>query len=307
MSHRVYVMGGYIPHGGTYMAYHLGHILHLHFGYECFIVRCNEESPQNIFDYPMHYPIVDVAGMEKNIGKNDILIFNPSFSNHCFGLRLNCTKLMYIQGFNTYNVIDGFCDHYVCVSDFVQKFIRMVYGFQPSVIPAFIHSEKISPATPWALRPANVILVSGKVYFKELVARFKKHMQARHPDIRYELVISNPLPHADFLNNLGRYRYFMTLSPCEGFGLMPLEAMAAGCAVIGFHGCGGTEFMMPGMDCQVTGYPDLDGLVDQTADLLKHPEKAAQLSDHGRQNAQAYDYASFEKRWVDFLSVKLNR
>ena len=40
-------------------------------------------------------------------------------------------------------------------------------------------------------------------------------------------------------------RVFLTLSPREGFGLPPAEAMASGCYVVGYHSLGGKEFMRP--------------------------------------------------------------
>ncbi|MBJ6761351.1 glycosyltransferase family 4 protein [Myxococcaceae bacterium JPH2] len=38
---------------------------------------------------------------------------------------------------------------------------------------------------------------------------------------------------------------FLTFSHQEGFGLPPVEAMACGCLVVGFHGQGGREFLRP--------------------------------------------------------------
>ena len=38
---------------------------------------------------------------------------------------------------------------------------------------------------------------------------------------------------------------FMAFSEQEGFGLPPLEAMASGCVVVGFHGGGGREYFRP--------------------------------------------------------------
>ena len=48
------------------------------------------------------------------------------------------------------------------------------------------------------------------------------------------------LAHEALLERMSEHRYFLTLSPSEGFGLTQLEAMAAGCTVAGFHGGGGT-------------------------------------------------------------------
>jgi glycosyltransferase involved in cell wall biosynthesis len=38
---------------------------------------------------------------------------------------------------------------------------------------------------------------------------------------------------------------FLSFSQLEGFGLPPLEALACGCLVIGYHGFGGREFFRP--------------------------------------------------------------
>jgi glycosyl transferase family 1 len=43
----------------------------------------------------------------------------------------------------------------------------------------------------------------------------------------------------------GAWVKFLSLSHKESFGLPPLEAMACGCIVAGFHGDGGREYMIP--------------------------------------------------------------
>ena len=48
-------------------------------------------------------------------------------------------------------------------------------------------------------------------------------------------------------------------SYAQGFGLMPLEAMAMGCTVVGFDGYGGRDYMRPDINCCVVPYPDIDG------------------------------------------------
>jgi glycosyltransferase involved in cell wall biosynthesis len=40
-------------------------------------------------------------------------------------------------------------------------------------------------------------------------------------------------------------KLFLSFSPQEGFGLPPLEALACGCLVVGYHGFGGREYFHP--------------------------------------------------------------
>ena len=60
------------------------------------------------------------------------------------------------------------------------------------------------------------------------------------------LLDPSPLPQTDFLARLGACRYLVSLSAAEGFGLVPLEAMAMGTTIIGFDGFGGREYMRSG-------------------------------------------------------------
>jgi len=41
---------------------------------------------------------------------------------------------------------------------------------------------------------------------------------------------------------LGESTIYLSLSSMESFGLVPIEAMASGCIVVGFHGYGGREY-----------------------------------------------------------------
>ncbi|HUY69101.1 MAG TPA: glycosyltransferase [Alphaproteobacteria bacterium] len=51
---------------------------------------------------------------------------------------------------------------------------------------------------------------------------------------------------AEVAQALGEAKVFLSLSRLEGFGLAPLEAMAAGCVVAGFTGIGGREYATEG-------------------------------------------------------------
>lgn len=77
---------------------------------------------------------------------------------------------------------------------------------------------------------------------------------------------------------------FLSFNKLEGFGLPPLEALACGCLVVGFHGLGGREFFYPPF---ATAVEDGDILgftraVEETIHLVdRDPAMAAAASEAG--------------------------
>ena len=303
---RVYVVGAYLPNGGAYMAYRLGLILELDLGWKGVAVSVPGQGPANsIHRYDVVFPSISLETMEHAITSRDILIANPSFSAHQLGLRLAGRKLMYIQGFTTYGVLDCYFDHYVAVSGFVANFVSNLYGVKAPVIPPFIQLEDFPQPTEWLQRPPVSILVSAKsndailIRLRELIAR-------EAPDIKLDDVLS-PLPHSNLIARLGSYRYLISLSPADGFGLIPLEAMAMGTVVLGFDGFGGREYMKSGQNCLVTSYPDLEGLAHQVIAAVRDQALGQRLSKEGRIAAQAYTYSRFRAAWHEEFRRFLQR
>lgn len=303
---KTFVIGGYIPRGGTYMAYHLGRILFEKFGMDCRIVKVGNESADNgVFDYNHVFEAIDLNTLANTITSNDILIVNPSFSGSLLGLRFPGRKLMYIQDFKTFQVLDGFCNHYVSVSGCVQQFISHVYNLNTPVIPAFIRQDLVPQHKPWLERPPGSIVAVGKLHFAEFLQVFRNIMAAKHPDLKINLTTYAPLPHGEMLRKMSEHRYLLSLSACEGFGLQPLEAMACGCTVVAFSGCGGREYMRAGINCEFTEYPDFAGLADRLAGLLRNPDRAADLAARAIIDTNGYDLNSFEQRWTEYFSTTL--
>jgi len=301
-ARRVFVVGAYLPNGGTYMAYHLGRILHVDFGLEVAAVVLGDERLENgIFDYDVNFPAISIADMEQQIVDEDVLVANPSFSNYFFGPRLPGRKLMYIQDFKTFALLDRYFNHYVCVSSFVARFIKTTYGLRAPVIPAFIELGRLPTAPAWRDRPAGSILVhlKGDSAFRSIApAKLREAVARRVPGVDLAHILDQPaLPQADFLARLGACRYLVSLSPAEGFGLVPLEAMALGTTVIGFDGFGGREYMRPGKNCLVTSYPDIEGVAEGLVAGLSMPAFAERLAEAGRLTALQFGYQRFRAAW----------
>ncbi len=310
-ARRVFVMGAYVPHGGTHMAYHLGRILGRDFKLAVTAVAVGDERADGgIFRYDTEFPTVSVDEMEAVIGHDDLLICNPSFSNRHFGLRLSCRKLMYIQGFNTFKMIDGFFDHYVTVSRFVHDFVYRTYGIDSPVIPPFIDVPPQGRA--WQDRPEHSVTIYLKAADAEqqlLLNRLRTLVGLRAPDVEraidWDSVVrpaEAPLDQDDFLSALGSRRYLLTLSVAEGFGLVPLEAMAQGVVVLGLDGFGGSHYMRPGENCATAPYPDLGMAADRLVEVMRSPALGQALSDAARLTAADYGYERFRRAWIAELS-----
>lgn len=71
-------------------------------------------------------------------------------------------------------------------------------------------------------------------------------LRAAHDDLRGVPVdVIDGLPEAEVAAVMGRAAVFLALGHREAVPLTPLEAMAAGCVVVGFHGGGGLHYADP--------------------------------------------------------------
>lgn len=296
---RAYVVEPYVPNGGTLMAYHLGQILQQDFGFQAIAVSdSNTTSAHGVFRYALEMPRVTSAEMLARIRHDDLLIANPSFSALGLGFRARGTKLMYIQGFNTFELLDCRFDHYVSVSSFVQSFIRTTYGIETRVIPPFLSVDPTTALTPWTGRPERSFFVWNKGVHPLRGLAFERLRQLL-PEFGLAPAFDGKVSHQEFLRELGANRYFITLSPAEGFGLPALEAMANGATVVGFDGFGGRDYMESGRNCLVRPFADVEGVAEALRALVADPVTAEALARAGRATAAEprFGYEAFRNAW----------
>ena len=329
MPKIAYVVEAYVPNGGTYMAYHVARILHLEFGYEVRVATADAcgypRHSDRGFSYDPVFPCVPLESCHEIVQDDDVLLCNPSFSNLNLGLKVRGRKLMYAQGFTTYNMLDRFFDRYVAVSGFVRGFLLQTYGIEAPVIPAFVPDTALlswpetgqSPMADWEAKPSfslelNVKGDHGLAF--HLLERVRRELKARDRDLEESIAWDTAatraqswLPRNHFLERLKSARYLLTLSAAEGFGLVPLEAMGMGTIVLGFDGFGGREYMVPGHNCAVAAYPDIRGVVDGIILAMRDPVAAQRMVLAGVETASRYTYEAFRNAWVYELEQFLSR
>lgn len=299
---KTYVYQGYVQAGGTYMAYHIGRVLHQYFGSEVFIV--GSRPREMMFSYSADFPTIPQDVFEAKVKSDDLLICNPSFSDQQFGLRLPCRKISYVQNVCTFKVLDVFYDHYVFVSDWVKWYIEKYYGITGNVIPAFINTDLFSCSDDWTSRLTTIPITHYK-YDDIVLTELLKVFTLKYPDCHLEFEKYQVMGQNEFAKVLKQHRYYLSLAAMEGFGLPMLEAMAAGCTAVGWDAGGSSEYTVHGNNCMIARYGDLEALADHLHFVLTNPEESRRIAAAGYAAGKEFDVSRFDESWKKELATFL--
>jgi glycosyltransferase involved in cell wall biosynthesis len=103
-----------------------------------------------------------------------------------------------------------------------------------------------------------------------------------------ELITIDGLPEHAVAEQLKRADMFVAISAGEAFGLPPLEAMSAGCCVVGFPGVGGFEFLRHMETAHLVPNGDLARLIEAVLHVQATPVYRAALRARGAAFARYY-------------------
>jgi glycosyltransferase involved in cell wall biosynthesis len=175
-------------------------------------------------------------------------------------------KIVYAQ--NQYYAVKGYggtpgydffgVTHMLCSSRSIYDYARLRHpALESIVIPCGIDRALFRPL---AKKPQIALMPRKRMTEIPYIADQFQCLCPHYQDWNWQ-VIGNK-SEAETALMMGESSVFLSLSRLEGFGLTPLEAMAAGCVVAGFTGGGGREYASPenGFWAQED---DLDGCVQQ--------------------------------------------
>ena len=158
-----------------------------------------------------------------------------------------------------------------CQSEIAKGFLERVLGFADvTVLPCFVDTELFYPrgnAMQIALIPKKLPREAAAIH---AVFRLK------YPELKSIpwAVIENK-PEREIAEVFGRSAVVLSLPFLESFGLVPLEAMASGAIVVGFHGYGGQEYATP-----ENGYWFAPDHIEEVADTIARAAHALNARDH---------------------------
>jgi glycosyltransferase involved in cell wall biosynthesis len=109
-----------------------------------------------------------------------------------------------------------------------------------SVLPCYIDRDIFFPRT----KVMQIAVVPRKLPVEaRFIQKLFKLKYAHLSSLPWQFIESKT--EAETAEIFGKSSILLALNARESFGLVPIEAMASGCIVVGFHGYGGLEYATP--------------------------------------------------------------
>ena len=106
----------------------------------------------------------------------------------------------------------------------------------------------------------------------------------------------------ELLHQLSCNHVFLFPTMGEGFGLVLLEAMAAGMPVITTANCGGGDIVVDGENGFLVEVGDVDAIVTRLRWFLSHPDELAEMGLNAINAARNYTWLKYEEGIVDSIN-----
>ena len=131
--------------------------------------------------------------------------------------------------------------HFAASSCAARDFMRSVLHIEGAALIPYSVDPAIFAARPKAIQ---IALVPRKMPREaSLIGHIFREKYPKLQHVPWQVIDNAPERAAADI--LGRSAILLSLSFLESFGLVPVEAMAAGCIIIGFDGYGGREYASP--------------------------------------------------------------
>lgn len=298
------------PLGGVRAAHHHVRLLCAN-GFDAAIALVGESKRPHFED---DVPVVDGrAGLETDA--RDVVVFpEPWHTDIVSSRRRPMRRFVFVQNhFYMWYGLAGAPDfaalgveRVFCSSEVIATYFGRVFpGPPPPVVHYGIDGALFHPRR----KRAQIAFMPRKM---EKEARFIRETFLRlHPALStWRWVAIDQVDEREVARILGESAIFLSLGRLEGLGLPPLEAMAAGCIVVGFLGDGGREFATPenGLWCRAEDWDQCVGALARAAHgIASRDAGIARITDAGRRTVAGYSFERTEREllafWKDAMAV----
>jgi len=293
-----------VPSGGTKILY--SHVQHLvRHGYPAFIVHNQAD-----FTLPWMRSTIPTLYVEKGFDllPGDVVVIPEDHGSALEAFRTTpvkkfvfCQSYIYVFGplrddrsWGHFDVTGVFCS-----SETVRDFIQLAFNRRD--VPIVHNGIPLDVFKP-APKKLQIAYMPRKRFAElEFIKNLFPRLNERHRDIPWV-----PIENADeatVARVLGESAIFLATGLYEGFGLPPLEAMACGCLVVGFHGYGGLEYAKPknGFWCQEGALIECTRTLARVVSLIDEDrEEIRQVREAALRTAGEFDSGRQERELIDF-------
>lgn len=210
-------------------------------------------------------------------------------------------SILFVQGWSLVDanaLADSRFERLLTVSRFCREYLRKHTTLPCHCVTNGIDLNRFAPA-PQRRMPRRVLYLARKRPELAQVVRDRVQANIGH-DVQF-VGLENRLTEAEMIQNYQATDVFLTLSYPEGFGLPPLEAMACGCAVVGFSGGGGAEHMIDGVSAAVADDGDAEGAADKLERLLNDADYREMIRKGGMDTAHRFGLDRMTRELATFV------
>jgi phosphatidylinositol alpha-mannosyltransferase len=218
-------------------------------------------------------------------------------------------------------VVERRCQHFLAVSEAAAQLVRDDLGLTADVVPNGVDVEIFGKATPVSLPEAPTLLFVGRLERRKgltVLARAFCALVDRVPNIRLIVVGAGPEQHVlDGLSDAVRQRVVMLgalpdealpgyyaaadlfVGPATGhesFGIVLLEAMAAGLPIVASDLAGYRCVVRDGIEGVLVAVGDATAMAGAIERVLTSPDLAGRLGAAGRLRASTFSWAAVAQR-----------
>ena len=210
----------------------------------------------------------------------------------------------------------------VTVSGWLRRLLEGEGYAVEGVVPNAVDTAVFSCREPIPERPARLVALYHRHPVKgpETLIRALVEVRKRLPGVAATVIAARPPRHSlpswvevtvrpspdDLGQALNRSGVCLHTSTVEGWGLLPMEAAACGCAVVATASRGPREYLAPGRSMIEVGVGDAEALAAGAVSLLQNPTRRAAMAEAALEDVGRFSWASstdaFERLLIEGTS-----
>jgi hypothetical protein len=186
-----------------------------------------------------------------------------------------------------------------CSSEAISEFVSSVFGYDE--VPIVHYAIPLDIFKPREKRLQIAYMPRKRATEIDFIKKLFNRAYPQYKEIPW--ICIDKVEEGKAAQILGESAVFLSTSLYEGFGLPPLEALACGCIVVGFHGYGGLEYVTDnnGFWCEEGNIIECARTLGHVVSLIEdHNETIHKVKQEGLKTAGKYTFDRQEKDLIDF-------